>query len=120
MTLILLVGLVILFEIAKNLIKEGNTLVHQGAVKAETKVLEQQWQTLIHLATILGFVVQPEDATSNIDGISDSEIEALIQQRHQAKSDKNYAESDRIRDELQAQGITLIDKPGGVTIWNRG
>jgi len=113
-------GLVILFEIAKNLIKEGNTLVHQGAVKAETKVLEQQWQTLIHLATILGFVVQPEDATSNIDGISDSEIEALIQQRHQAKSDKNYAESDRIRDELQAQGITLIDKPGGVTIWNRG
>lgn len=27
--------------------------------------------------------------------------------------------SDRLRDELQSQGITLIDKPGGVTIWNR-
>jgi cysteinyl-tRNA synthetase len=27
--------------------------------------------------------------------------------------------SDRLRDELQAQGITLIDKPGGITIWNR-
>lgn len=25
---------------------------------------------------------------------------------------------DRIRDELQVQSITLIDKPGGVTIWN--
>jgi cysteinyl-tRNA synthetase len=32
---------------------------------------------------------------------------------------KNFAESDRIRDELQAQGITLIDKPGGVTEWHR-
>ncbi len=113
-------GLAVLFEIAKNLTKEGNTLVHQGAVKAETKELEQQWQTLTHLAAILGFVAQPEDSDSKTDGLSDSDIEALIQQRHQARSDKNYAESDRIRDKLQAQGITLIDKPGGVTIWNRG
>jgi cysteinyl-tRNA synthetase len=28
-------------------------------------------------------------------------------------------ESDRIRDELASKGITLIDKPGGVTIWHR-
>ncbi|MEM7761436.1 MAG: cysteine--tRNA ligase, partial [Cyanobacteria bacterium P01_A01_bin.40] len=53
------------------------------------------------------------------DGLSDGEIEALVQQRNDARKHKNYAESDRLRDELQAQGITLIDKPGGVTIWNR-
>lgn len=97
----------------------GNTLVHQETVTADTKELEQQWQTLTHLANILGFTAQLEESSSNTDGLSDSEIEALIQQRHQARSDKNYAESDRLRDELQAQGITLIDKPGGVTIWNR-
>ena len=32
---------------------------------------------------------------------------------------KGFAEGDRIRDELQSQGITLIDKPGGVTQWHR-
>ena len=113
-------GLVVLFEIAKNLIKEGNTLVHQGKVKADSQELEQQWHTLTHLAAILGFTAQPEDSNSNTDGLSDTEIDDLVQQRNQARSNKNYAESDRIRDELQAQGITLIDKPGGVTIWNRG
>ncbi len=113
-------GLVVLFEIAKNLIKEGNTLVHQGKVKADSKELEQQWHTLTHLAAILGFTAQPEDSNSNTDGLSDAEIDDLVQQRNQARSNKNYAESDRIRDELQAQGITLIDKPGGVTMWNRG
>ena len=113
-------GLVVLFEIAKNLIKEGNTLVHQGKVKADSQELEQQWHTLTHLAAILGFIAQPEDSNSNTDGLSDTEIDDLVQQRNQARSNKNYAESDRIRDELQAQGITLIDKPGGVTIWNRG
>lgn len=113
-------GLVVLFEIAKNLIKEGNTLVHQGTVKADSEELEQQWHTLTHLAAILGFTAQPEDSNSDTDGLSDVEIDDLVQQRNQARSNKNYAESDRIRDELQAQGITLIDKPGGVTIWNRG
>ena len=36
-----------------------------------------------------------------------------------AKAAKNFAEADRIRDELTAQGIELIDKPGGITEWRR-
>jgi cysteinyl-tRNA synthetase len=43
----------------------------------------------------------------------------MIQQRADARKAKNFAEGDRIRNELQAQGITLIDKPGGVTHWHR-
>ena len=112
-------GLAILFEIAKNLSKEGNILVHQGKTEANTQELEQQWQTLVELADILGFEAQPEE-DSNATGLSDREIDDLVQQRNEARKNKNYAESDRIRDELQAHGITLIDKPGGVTIWNRG
>lgn len=48
-----------------------------------------------------------------------AEIEALIEQRIQAKKDKNFAEADRIRDELKDQGVILEDKPGGLTEWRR-
>ena len=111
-------GLAILFEIAKNLEKEGNLIVHEEESQTPTAELAKQWQTLLHLATVLGFKAQLEPE-NNSNGLSDGEIDALVQQRLDAKRNKDYGQSDRIRNELQAQGITLIDKPGGVTIWNR-
>lgn len=45
-------------------------------------------------------------------------IEALIARRAEAKAAKNWAEADRIRDELKAQGIELIDTKEGTT-WKR-
>jgi cysteinyl-tRNA synthetase len=48
----------------------------------------------------------------------DSEIEALIEQRQAARKAKNFAEADRIRDELKAQGIILEDTPQRVK-WHR-
>jgi cysteinyl-tRNA synthetase len=112
-------GLAVLFEIAKNLSKVGNVLVHEGTIAANAQELLQQWQTLTQLANILGFHASLEEDASLASGLSDAEIDALVQQRNEARSNKDYGESDRIRDELQAQGITLIDKPGGITIWNR-
>ncbi|WP_036481585.1 cysteine--tRNA ligase [Myxosarcina sp. GI1] len=113
-------GLAVLFEIAKKLAKEGNILVHQGEILTAAEELATQWRTLVELAEVLGFKAKLEaDSQEVTGGMSDAEIEALIQQRHEARKAKNYAESDRLRDELQAQGITLIDKPGGVTTWNR-
>ena len=47
-----------------------------------------------------------------------NEIEALIEARNQAKSNKDWAESDRIRDELKAQGVVLEDSASG-TSWRR-
>ncbi|MFM6135042.1 MAG: cysteine--tRNA ligase, partial [Sphaerospermopsis kisseleviana] len=49
---------------------------------------------------------------------SDAEIEDLIQKRQEARKTKNFAESDRIRDELKTQGIELIDSKEG-TRWQR-
>ncbi len=46
-------------------------------------------------------------------------IQELIDLRAAAKKDRNFAEADRIRDELQAGGIELEDKAGGVTQWRR-
>ncbi len=49
---------------------------------------------------------------------ADSDIQALIQQRTEAKKQKNYALSDKIRSELQEQGIILEDTPQG-TVWKK-
>lgn len=113
-------GLAILFEAAKELRKEGNLLVHEGKTETSSAELEQQWQTLVELAGVLGLEAQlPEEVKEEVGSLTDTEIESLIEQRKEARKAKNFKEGDRIRDELQAQGITLIDKPGGVTIWHR-
>ena len=52
---------------------------------------------------------QEEETTAS----ADPEIDALVAARTQAKKDKNYAEADRIRDELKARGIEIIDTPQG-------
>ncbi len=48
----------------------------------------------------------------------DPEIDALVAARTAAKKEKNWAEADRIRDELKARGIEIIDTPQG-TKWKR-
>lgn len=52
------------------------------------------------------------------EGLSNEEIDALIAQRKQARADKNWAESDRIRDLLTEQNIILEDSAGDTT-WRR-
>ncbi len=49
---------------------------------------------------------------------ADPEIDALVEARTAAKKAKNYAEADRIRDELKARGVEIIDTPQG-TKWRK-
>jgi cysteinyl-tRNA synthetase len=49
----------------------------------------------------------------------DQKINELIDARLAARKEKNFAEADRIRKELDGAGILLEDKPGGVTEWRR-
>ena len=51
-------------------------------------------------------------------GEADSEVEAKIRARQDAKKAKNFAEADRIRDELKAAGIEVTDIPHGAK-WKR-
>ena len=61
------------------------------------------------LTGVLGLVYNRKSNDINDD------IEKLIEERQQARENKDWATADRIRDELKAQGITLKDTPQGVT-----
>ena len=114
-------GLAVLFELAKELGTQGNILVHEGKTQTPPEHLKRQWETLASLAGVLGLAAQPEAEEETADaanGLSDAEIESLIQQRQAARKAKNFAEADRIRAELEAQSISLIDSREG-TRWHR-
>jgi cysteinyl-tRNA synthetase len=75
------------------------------------------------LGKVLGlFQRDPEEhlkgGAGDRGGLSDADIDALIAKRLQARKEKNWAESDRIRDELKNSGVILEDGPGG-TVWRR-
>jgi cysteinyl-tRNA synthetase len=112
-------GLAVIFELAKELRRQGNIIVHEGKTQTPAQELQQQWQTLVTLAGVLGLEAKPEAEKPQSNGLRDAEIEDLIAQRQAARKAKNFAEGDRIRNELEAQGITLIDSKDG-TRWHRG
>jgi len=53
-----------------------------------------------------------------VTGEGDAEIDALVMKRYEAKKTKNFAEADRIRDELKGRGIEITDVKGGAC-WKR-
>lgn len=111
-------GLAVLFELAKELRRQSNLLTHQGKTDLTPGEIQQQWQTLVTLAGVLGLEAPPEAPTVAPSRLTDGEIEVLIQQRQTARKAKNFAEGDRIRQELQELGVTLIDQPDGTTRWH--
>ncbi len=90
----------------------GAELRSLGAVLGLLGVAPAQWGHLARPA--------PATHTGAVGGqLADAEIEARIESRIAARQAKNWAESDRIRDELVAVGVILEDKPGGKTVWRR-
>jgi cysteinyl-tRNA synthetase len=59
------------------------------------------------------------DAAQFVQGAQSLNVDALITERNTAKKEKNFARADEIRQELDAAGIVLEDKPGGMTEWRR-
>ena len=79
-------------------------------------------QTLRGLGGVLGLLQRDAvdflQAGTRAAGLSEQEINTLIVARQTARQEKNFAESDRIRDALIAAGIVLEDS-AGVTTWRR-
>ncbi len=93
------------------LVREINSNVNvEGTSKALTEYAITGFD---ELTGVLGLLYNRGEEKS-----LDEEIEALIAARQEARKNKNWAEADRIRDELKAQGIVLEDTPQGVK-WHR-
>jgi len=73
--------------------------------------------TLKASGALLGLLTKTTDEWFR-GGEDDSEIEALIARRSEAKKNRDFATADRIRDELKAQGIVLEDTASGTT-WRK-
>jgi cysteinyl-tRNA synthetase len=91
-----------------------------GSASSDEKT---QIKSVMHKAGyLLGLLQQDPDEwfqqSGSSDQISADEIEALIEERAQAKLDKNYARADEIRAQLEAEGVLLEDSREG-TKWKR-
>ena len=94
------------------LVRDINTYVNEGV---QSKALvEYAAKIFDELMDVLGLLYNRNKEDKSLD----DEIEALIAARNEARKNKNWAEADRIRDELKAQGIVLEDTPQGVK-WHR-
>ena len=98
-------GIAAVFE----LVRDINVSVLESGSK---ELVEYATKLFDELTGVLGLVYNRKD--ENLD----AEIESLIAARQEARKAKNWAEADRIRDELKAQGIILEDTPQGVK-WHR-
>ena len=91
------------------LVKLSNITVKEGVSCAYAR---EMVETIERLCDILGIITEVEET------LLENDIEALIEERQQARKDKNFARADEIRDELLAKGIQLKDTREGVK-WSR-
>ncbi|UIO42773.1 cysteine--tRNA ligase [Brevibacillus brevis] len=93
-----------------DVVKEANLyLRHQNVGETEVRAY---MDLLVELTEVLGLDIAEEQE------LLDSEIDALIEERTEARKARNFARSDEIRDLLAAKGIVLEDTPQGVR-WRR-
>ena len=91
------------------LVKFANTTADGESSKVYTKALLDR---IVSLCDILGLIVDKKEE------MLDADIEALIEERTQARKEKNFKRADEIRDELLEKGIVLKDTREGVQ-WKR-
>ncbi|HTY13157.1 MAG TPA: cysteine--tRNA ligase [Candidatus Omnitrophota bacterium] len=97
---------------------------HVKEEKIDKESLEDDKKLLLELCGVLGIDLRPSSGEEQLDrevsrlGLPDDEVEALVKSRETARKNKDFKESDRIRDELEKNGIILEDTPYG-TKWSR-
>ena len=113
-------ALAVLFELARD-INKHRELEPAAAKAGDSSVAASLGAGLRRLGGILGLLQLDPQAFLRGGaggGLTDAQIEALIARRTEARKNKNWAESDRLRDELKGQGVILEDTAGR-TSWRR-
>ena len=90
-----------------DIVSSANKSVSKDGDNAKS-ILEAVLSAIHEIGDVLGLFEEKEEAQGN------AEIEALIEKRNEARKNKDWAEADRIRDELKARNIVLKDTPTGV------
>ena len=90
-----------------NLVRQTNASAQEAKVSAE--MLKAARDKILELTGVLGILLDLEDEIPE-------EITELANKRAEAKKAKDYAEADRIRNEIQSKGDTVKDVPGGFKI----
>ncbi len=95
----------IIFE----LVREANSMI--SADKNPTKAAAKAALDMLNeLTDVLGLIYGDDDEDEELK----AKVEALIQARQDARKEKNWAEADRIRDQLKDMGIVIMDSKQGV------
>lgn len=113
------VALAVMFDLAKTLQRESNRLIHAGHTEVNPTQLRQQWQTLVHLAQVLGLETSPEDKMQTNQPLDDVTVSRLIQERQVARQARDFATADQIRDQLARVGVVVVDQRNGEARWHR-
>ena len=110
------VALSVIFE----LVRLSNKLIADGSTPAGSlKAVDAMFSLLG--GDVLGIVKDSyPQASGDDEKLLDHLIGLMIEQRKEARTRKDFAASDAIRDKLAGFGIALEDKPGGLTTWRRG
>ncbi|MCR5747496.1 MAG: cysteine--tRNA ligase [Lachnospiraceae bacterium] len=101
-------GISVIFE----LVKHANTTTAEGAGGVTRAYAEALESLILKLGDVMGLILETKEE------VLDTEIEALIEERQQARKNKDFARADAIRDELLSKGIQLKDTREGVK-WSR-
>ena len=88
------------------------------AVRADDLTAADRWAVLADADRALGLGLADAVAPDADESGSDPRIDALVAEREAARAAKDWATSDRIRAELAAEGVDLVDTPDGTT-WRR-
>jgi cysteinyl-tRNA synthetase len=86
--------------------------------KDESLPPADKWAVLLDADRALGFGLADAVAPGGNDAGSDPRIDGLVAEREAARAARDFASADRVRDELAAEGIEIIDTPTGPS-WRR-
>ncbi len=109
------------FAGAVAVLKEIETQINKAKTRGDEREAASLGAELRQLGSVMGLAQNNPGAHLKRQtdvGQGDAWIADMIAARNQARSDKNWGESDRIRDELANQGVILEDGPQGTT-WRR-
>ncbi len=101
----------------QGVVREGNKLLAEGDA-VDTTELRGTWSSVRAMLDVLGLdpfspTWSGSGTTTDLHGVVDRLVEVALQERAEARTRKDWAAADRVRDALAAAGVLVEDTPAG-------